>query len=287
MDACHRDAVGPLPDTSPRRIRQALCEVRARFPFPSIATIAGDSSVDKIRTIIKHTPYGARVLDYGCGTAFTLAILRVLGYECYGVDDLQDAWYAHGDNREKIVRFARESGVELVVDNNARMFDKESFDAVLMHGVIEHLHDSPRELLNDLVELLRPGGMLHILVPNAVNIRKRLHVLIGRTNHPPYASFYWYPGHWRGHVREYTRGDLRLLVEYLGLEPVHLCDCHRALEVLHPALRPIYRVVTSVIPGSRDTWSWIGKKPHGWQPRRTMEDAHTTDRPNWQVLVDE
>jgi hypothetical protein len=32
-------------------------------------------------------------------------------------------------------------------------FDKCSFDMIMLHDVLEHLHDSPRDLLNDLFEL--------------------------------------------------------------------------------------------------------------------------------------
>ena len=30
-------------------------------------------------------------------------------------------------------------------------------------------------------------------------------------------TYYWSPGSWRGHVREYVKNDLYLLSKYLGL----------------------------------------------------------------------
>jgi len=44
--------------------------------------------------------------------------------------------------------------------------EAESYDLVMLNDVIEHLHDSPRELLNDLIILIKPGGYLLITVPN-------------------------------------------------------------------------------------------------------------------------
>ena len=69
---------------------------------------------------------------------------------------------------------------------------------VMLNHVVEHLHDFPRDLLNDLLTLVKPSGLLFITVPNAGNVRKRLDLLRGKTNLPPYEGYYWYPGRWRG-----------------------------------------------------------------------------------------
>ena len=93
--------------------------------------------------------------------------------------------------------------------------------------VLEHLHDSPRPILGALVDTVRSGGFLVVTVPNAVNLRKRIAVATGKSNLPDFQVFYWYPGDWRGHVREYTHGDLRMLAENLGLAVVELNSVHR------------------------------------------------------------
>ena len=70
-------------------------------------------------------------------------------------------------------------------------FSHELFDMVMMHDVLEHIHDTPRELLNDLLELLKPQGLLFVTVPNQVNIKKRIKVVMGRTNLTAFETFYW------------------------------------------------------------------------------------------------
>src|SRR4030042_560440 len=71
-------------------------------------------------------------------------------------------------------------GIDFKLSNNGYiLFEKSSFDMLMMHDVLEHLHDSPRDLLNDLLELVKPEGYLFITVPNAVNIKKRISVLFG------------------------------------------------------------------------------------------------------------
>ena len=90
---------------------------------------------------------------------------------------------------------------------------------VMLHDATEHFVDSPHHLLVQLIGLLKPGGYLYISVPNAVNLRKRLLVLSGRTNYPRFAAYYWSGPRWRGHKREYVKGDLELLCSTRGWMP--------------------------------------------------------------------
>jgi hypothetical protein len=41
-------------------------------------------------------------------------------------------------------------------------------------------------------------------------------------NLPPFDQYYWYPGPWRGHIREYVKSDLAMLSDYLDLEVLEL-----------------------------------------------------------------
>ena len=51
---------------------------------------------------------------------------------------------------------------------------KKEFDMIMLNDIIEHLHESPKELLLSLLALLKDDGILFITVPNAGNIKKRL-----------------------------------------------------------------------------------------------------------------
>jgi SAM-dependent methyltransferase len=260
--------------------RQALDHVKARFPFPGYVGSAG-SSDEEYFTIAQlvgtYLPPGSSILDFGSGPADKTALLQALGYACTAYDDLQDDWHKIPGNREKILRFAREEGVEFrVASSGAIPFERQSFDMVMLHAVIEHFHDSPRETLNDLIELIKPRGLLFITVPNAVNIRKRLDVLRGRTNLPGYDVFYWYPGPWRGHVREYVKGDLLQLADYLGVEILECRACDFMLSKLPRWLLRSYLAVTTVFPGWKDSWLLVARKPTDWVPRRELPRAELT-----------
>jgi len=99
-----------------------------------------------------------------------------------------------------------------------------------------------------------------------------MHVLLGKTNYPRYATYYWYPGPWRGHVREYTRGDLQLLAQFLGLEVLELRGCHHMLLRLSRAVLPVYLAVTALFPNFRDSWLLLARRPRDWRPRRSLTD---------------
>ena len=64
----------------------------------------------------------------------------------------------------------------------------------MRHDGLEHLHDSLRDLLIELLGLVRPEGCFFATVPKAVNVRKRIHVMFGKTNLPSFQQYYWYPG---------------------------------------------------------------------------------------------
>lgn len=220
--------------------------------------VGGRESFDHIgRVVRRHVAPGGRVLDFGCGRCVKAAVLADLGYAVVAVDDFGDPWHATDPARpERIRRFAADNDVA-VADSLDAVAGR--FDMVMLHDVLEHLHDSPRPLLERLVGLLHPGGYLFVTVPNAANLRKRLAVLRGKTNLPRFADYWHEEGPWRGHVREYVRGDLTELARHLGLEVVELRSCHHMLGKIPQPARPLFRLATVVAPGWRDTWLLLAR----------------------------
>ena len=224
--------------------------------------------------VLSHLPKQGKILDIGSGPCDTAAVLAHLGYEVWACDDLQDDWHLHGDNQRKIQQFAAESGIKFhLMTKNDIPFENNFFDMVMCNAVFEHLHESPRDLANKMMELLKPNGIFFITVPNAVNIRKRFDVIRGRTNLPPYKMFYWHPGKsWRGHVREYVRDDLVQLVDYLDLEVLEISGADAMLEKLPNILHPLYLAVTKFFDSWKDSWVLVGRKKLGWIEKVLSDD---------------
>jgi SAM-dependent methyltransferase len=259
-----------------RSVGEAIDKVSTRFPIEGYMTSikCGGSYATVSATALKYLPPGASILDFGCGPCDKTAILQELGYHCAGCDDLEEDWHQNPGQREAILDFARISGIDFRLNNGAGIpFAKESFDMVMLHDVLEHIHDSPREILNDLVQLLKPGGFLFVTVPNQVNIKKRIKVLRGRSNLTAYETFYWSGIPWRGHVREYVRDDLVKMSDYLGLELLELRGVDHMLQKIPRAARRAYLITTKVLDGWKDSWLLVARKPVEWHSRRGLTPA--------------
>jgi SAM-dependent methyltransferase len=239
--------------------------VYGAYPFPGYMDTVWPAYHNIAQTVERVLPKGSRVLDFGSGGMDKTALLSAMGYKMYAHDDLKDDWHRLGDNLDKLMAFAKQFEIEF---HPALDFAPKSLDMVMVHDVLEHFDDSPRELLNRLLGFVRTGGYLFVTVPNAANIRKRISALLGHTIHPPYDLYYWCSGEWRGHVREYVKDDLVRLGRNLELSNVEVFSAHHMIERKVPKMaRPVYRVVTATFSGWRDTWCLIASKPADWKPQ--------------------
>jgi SAM-dependent methyltransferase len=95
-----------------------------------------------------------RVLDIGAGRGETLRAARDLSWDAIGIEP-----------SIKFADRAREySGAE-VYESLQDCFPSESFDFVVLAGVIEHLYD-PNETIREISRILKPGGVLFVDAPN-------------------------------------------------------------------------------------------------------------------------
>ncbi|MEO8194595.1 MAG: class I SAM-dependent methyltransferase [Gemmatimonadales bacterium] len=254
-------------------IADAIKSVNSRFPIAGYMTPVkhGGAYATIAETSLQYLQPGDAILDFGCGPCDKTAILQAIGFSCAGCDDLQEDWHHTPGQRDSILAFARESGIDFRLNSGSGLpFEHARFDMVMMHDVLEHIHDSPRELLNDLLELAKPEGLLFITVPNQVNIKKRIEVLLGRTNLTAYETFYWSDIPWRGHIREYVRDDLVKMADYLGLEILELRGVDHMLQKIPPAARPPYLLATALFNGWKDSWLMVARKKKGWMARRSL-----------------
>lgn len=122
-----------------------------------------------------------RYLDVGCSTGFVVEAAAAAGWQATGIDLNPSA-----------IDFGRSRGLDLrTVSLEDAGFAAGSFDAVSLFDVLEHLID-PGRTLKASIELLAPGGILFLYVPNFDSASR---LLMG-----VHAHFIW-PTH---HLNYYT-----------------------------------------------------------------------------------
>jgi 2-polyprenyl-3-methyl-5-hydroxy-6-metoxy-1,4-benzoquinol methylase len=94
----------------------------------------------------------------------------------------------------------------------------ERFDNVIMARALEHL-DDPVGLLKCAVDWLAPGGRIHVVVPNAESLNRKLGLAMGLIDRLDELTE---RDHAAGHVRVYRRDLLVSHIRAAGLDIVEL-----------------------------------------------------------------
>lgn len=160
-----------------------------------LSALRRGSVIHDVGGIVPGGPAPA-VLDVGCGNGASLLILSVMGYaSCKGVE-----------TDERACEAARALGFEVRPGTAESIpYPDESFDVVYLRHVIEHVLD-PARAIAECLRVLRPGGLVSFLAPNAA---AREHARFGR--------------YWRGlesprHLHIFTPASLAAIVARGGAE---------------------------------------------------------------------
>lgn len=213
--------VGPDLSTIP----DALAAIAHRYPGEQVNHQLADIPriTDYIRHVTQEVGGGARVCDIGGGTGLFSPGCAHLGFHCTLVDDFRDPINVR-DGLAVLDVVHRPLGVKVInrnVIDEGIDFPPHAFDAVTCFDSMEHWHHSPKRLFHQLIELLRPGGLFFLAVPNCKSVRKRLTYPLGFGKWSQMCDWYEQP-HFRGHVREPDVDDLRYIARDLRLSKVRI-----------------------------------------------------------------
>lgn len=169
--------------------------------------------------LVADLPPPARIVEFGAAPGDQIAALAELGYEATAVDLglASDEWSDGTSGR--MVDLLKAAGVKLVrwdLETTPYPLPTESFDAVIMTEVYEHLRDYPVRSLIEARRVLRPGGRLYFTTPNAAYVMNRARLLLGANVATPLADWIGGLPHAR-HAREYTFGEVDQLLAHVGL----------------------------------------------------------------------
>ncbi|MBM4283140.1 MAG: class I SAM-dependent methyltransferase [Deltaproteobacteria bacterium] len=116
----------------------------------------------RAKAIAARLPGPGPVMDVGCGRGIMLAELQRMGFSSFGIE-LSDASASH----------ARSLGVDVGIDLYDTRYEPGSFVGVVFWHSLEHVRRADLALAR-AVELLRPGGVLGIAVPNSGSLQAQL-----------------------------------------------------------------------------------------------------------------
>jgi 2-polyprenyl-3-methyl-5-hydroxy-6-metoxy-1,4-benzoquinol methylase len=149
----------------------------------------------RAREIARRVGHPGTVLDVGCGRGITLAALRDRGWRTFGIELSADA--------------AHHATAVLGLDVGTDLFDARyptgGFDAVVFWHSLEHIRRADLAIAR-AAELLRPGGVLAVAVPNSESLQARL-----------------FGGHWfhldvPRHYHHFGERSLRRLLDRSGFD---------------------------------------------------------------------
>ena len=117
----------------------------------------------RLKTIEKLASPG-RLLDIGCATGFFLSLARDQGWQVVGTEVSS---FSAGYARDKLGLDVRLGALRSLG------FEDGSFDTVTMWDVLEHVTD-PMAELKEVARVLRTGGILSIITPDAGSLVARV-----------------------------------------------------------------------------------------------------------------
>jgi 2-polyprenyl-3-methyl-5-hydroxy-6-metoxy-1,4-benzoquinol methylase len=127
--------------------------------------------------------------------------------------------YYHGA-LDELAEYLAAAGVEIWDTDFTTKLDTEppKYTLVTNMAMLEHLPDSPKQLMENLRASTAADGLLVLEVPNIAYFHQRRRLLLGHSIHPSLESLYLSEAPYVGHHREYTVSELVQLVSWSGMQ---------------------------------------------------------------------
>ncbi|MBI4059670.1 class I SAM-dependent methyltransferase [Candidatus Giovannonibacteria bacterium] len=259
-----------MPETN-FRIEDALPRAyRTLTPWSDIYTFDFRRFLNSLKILEREAGplAGKKVLDLGSGIGLMIKTLNLLGAEAMGVDKLvfssEPASIYSVKNFEKLETLWRENGIKVFKSDLAfenLPFGDESFDVAICDATIEHLPVAPKHLFSEARRILRKDGLFLVTTPNIASLWKRIRfLLLGRSPNWDLKDYFENWNNFRGHSREFTKKELREMLEWSGfkiisLETKNVFRNEKRFFSKNPqkVMSQVFEFLSAPFPGARDT----------------------------------
>lgn len=163
-----------------------------------------DSGLVRINLALRLLGQGKRVLDLGCWDGSIAKQIQAQDNQVFGMENSRPA-----------AELARQKGITVFEgDIQAGWPDfGVKFDAVYAGEIIEHVFDTDG-FLQKIRSVLADGGSVVLTTPNIAALGRRLMLLLGINPLTEFTA----REHDAGHIRYFTRADLKKLLEENGFQ---------------------------------------------------------------------
>lgn len=195
-------------------------------------------------SIVESLSRGRSILDVGCGIGVFLAVAKKNGWAVQGVDESEHGAYFAVRNFD--IGYAQ----------SLSAIEPASFDVVRISHILEHVWE-PREFLSEIKRVLRPEGVLAVIVPN----REPLSAMVvnrmrGAVSRYPKLVGHIFPDM---HILGFSTASLSTLVTSLGFEPIRARTVSMGNRVYYPMFYDglLTRIPFRSIPLKTLIWYWL------------------------------
>lgn len=161
----------------------------------------------------------AHILDFGSWLGnFSLAAAYA-GYHTTAAE----CWARYSPalhTQQEMLRSADVGIIDIDSGSGTGICGQGDWDVILLMSVIEHIPHTPRRMLKQLFDCIRPGGHLILDTPNLAYIANRRRLNRGLSPYVPIAEQFLTQIPFEGHNREYTAVELEWMLKQTGFQIV-------------------------------------------------------------------
>ena len=141
-------------------------------------------------------------------------------------------------------------------------YEDNYFDSVIFSEVLEHIYESPIQILKELYRILKPNGVLILTTPNVMKLENKIKFFLHINIYQDIERFCYSPRYYL-HFREYTEKDIKILLEkYLNFRDLtfYYFDYVGGRTILRRFIQRLIYIISIILIKFRGSILVIAKK---------------------------